>query len=42
MDSDNNSEIESELKKLGYWNNIYSKQNYFETNSLELLPKPFA
>ena len=31
MDSDNNSEIESELKKLGYWNNIYSKQNYFGT-----------
>ena len=31
MDSNNNSEIESELKKLGYWNNIYSKQNYFGT-----------
>tara|TARA_B110000263_G_scaffold246051_1_gene256535 strand:- start:1321 stop:1992 length:672 start_codon:yes stop_codon:yes gene_type:complete len=31
MDSDNNSEIEDELKKLGYWNNIYSKQNYFGT-----------
>ena len=31
MDSDNNSEIESELKKLGYWNTIYSKQNYFGT-----------
>ena len=31
MDSENNSEIESELKKLGYWNGIYSKQNYFGT-----------
>jgi SAM-dependent methyltransferase len=31
MDSNNNSEIETELKKLGYWNDIYSKQNYFGT-----------
>lgn len=31
MDSNNDSEIEDELKKLGYWNNIYSKQNYFGT-----------
>ena len=28
---DNNSEIEIELKKLGYWNNIYSTNNYFGT-----------
>ena len=31
MDSSNNPEIETELKKLGYWNDIYSKQNYFGT-----------
>jgi SAM-dependent methyltransferase len=31
MDSTDNSEIESELKKLGYWNDIYSKKNYFGT-----------
>ena len=29
MGSKNNSEIETELKKLGYWNDLYSKQNYF-------------
>tara|TARA_Y100000310_G_C20649810_1_gene798748 strand:- start:333 stop:1007 length:675 start_codon:yes stop_codon:yes gene_type:complete len=28
---DNNSEIETELRKLGYWNNIYSTNNYFGT-----------
>ena len=26
-----NSEIETELKKLGYWNDLYSKNNYFGT-----------
>ena len=31
MDPSNNPEIETELKKLGYWNDIYSKQNYFGT-----------
>ena len=28
---DNDSEIEIELKKLGYWNEIYSTNNYFGT-----------
>jgi len=28
---DNHSETETELKKLGYWNDIYSKKNYFGT-----------
>ena len=31
MKSHNNSEVEDELKKLGYWNDLYSKQNYFGT-----------
>ena len=30
-DQSNSSVIESELKKLGYWNNLYSKDNYFGT-----------
>jgi len=32
MNIDSNpSEIENELKKLGYWNDLYSKKNYFGT-----------
>ena len=32
MNFDNNSsEIENELKKLGYWNNLYTKNDYFGT-----------
>ena len=32
MNLDNNpSEIENELKKLGYWDNLYSKNDYFGT-----------
>ena len=32
MDKNNNNpEIEAELKKLGYWNDLYSKKNYFGT-----------
>ena len=32
MNSDSNDfEIEKELKKLGYWNDIYTKNNYFGT-----------
>ena len=27
----NSSEIENELKKLGYWNNLYTKNDYFGT-----------
>ena len=27
----NDSEIENELKKLGYWNTLYSEKNYFGT-----------
>ena len=26
---DNPSEIENELKKLGYWDNLYTKNDYF-------------
>ena len=29
--NNNNPEIEAELKKLGYWNDLYSKKNYFGT-----------
>ncbi len=32
MNIDSNpSEIENELKKLGYWDNLYSKNDYFGT-----------
>ena len=32
MDKNNNNpEIEAELKKIGYWNDLYSKKNYFGT-----------
>ena len=30
-DENNHSVIENELKKLGYWNNLYSKDDYFGT-----------
>ena len=31
MNDENSSIIEKELKKLGYWNNLYSKDDYFGT-----------
>ena len=31
MNDENSSIIENELKKLGYWNNLYSKDDYFGT-----------
>ena len=34
--SEDNTIIENELKKLGYWNDIYSKKNYFVTGPTKL------
>ena len=34
--SEDNTTIENELKKLGYWNDIYSKKNYFGTGPTKL------
>ena len=34
--SEDNTIIENELKKLGYWNDIYSKKNYFGTGPTKL------
>ena len=28
---ENDAEIQNELQKLGYWNSLYSKENYFGT-----------
>ena len=34
--SEDNTIIENQLKKLGYWNDIYSKKNYFGTGPTKL------
>ena len=34
--SEDSTIIENELKKLGYWNDIYSKKNYFGTGPTKL------
>ena len=31
MENSDSSVIENELKKLGYWNNLYTKDDYFGT-----------
>ncbi len=34
--NDNSSDIQRELQKLGYWDNIYSKNDYFGTGPTKL------